>query len=171
MRAKSSANAMRLKECSLQKPKPLLACNSVSLFFLHPPPLFNAQFSSPYTDYTSLHRHRFIYTYTHARLSPHLLQYYRHTAPKQITMVKRSNNRSLLAPLLLSLSAATSTLAQYSSSNTACTSHYVVQDGDTCDIIGQKTMTSTAQIMSLNLPYAGPSCYELETGVVSLSSL
>lgn len=57
-------------------------------------------------------------------------------------------------------------LAQYPSSNTSCTRHYTVEDGDTCDIIGQKTFTSTYQIMALNLPQAGPDCYSLETGVV-----
>ena len=62
---------------------------------------------------------------------------------------------------------AVSASAQFPSNNTACTRHYVVQDGDTCDKIGQKTLTSTYQIMSLNLPDAGPDCYTLEIGVVS----
>ncbi|PWN90172.1 hypothetical protein FA10DRAFT_223364, partial [Acaromyces ingoldii] len=45
-----------------------------------------------------------------------------------------------------------------------CTRHYTVVDGDTCDKIGQKTMTSTYQIMSFNLPKAGSDCYTLEIG-------
>ncbi|CAO1617824.1 unnamed protein product [Sympodiomycopsis kandeliae] len=53
---------------------------------------------------------------------------------------------------------------EYSSNATACTRHYTVQDSDTCDIIGQKTLTSTYQILAYNLPKAGRSCYTLQTG-------
>lgn len=59
---------------------------------------------------------------------------------------------------------------EYSSNATACTRYYTVQDGDTCDIIGQKTLTSTYQILAYNLPQAGSSCYTLETGAVSMPS-
>ncbi|PWN37365.1 uncharacterized protein FA14DRAFT_115796, partial [Meira miltonrushii] len=45
-----------------------------------------------------------------------------------------------------------------------CTRHYTVQQGDTCDKIGQKTLTSTYQIMALNLPQSGPDCYTLQPG-------
>lgn len=54
--------------------------------------------------------------------------------------------------------------AQYPSSDTACTRQYTVQRGDTCDKIGQKTLTSTYQIMALNLPQSGPDCYNLQIG-------
>ena len=74
---------------------------------------------------------------------------------------------STLALLALTILAAASTLAQISSSNTACTRHYVVEDGDTCDKIGQKTLTSTYQVMALNLPEAGTNCYTLQIGAVS----
>lgn len=84
-------------------------------------------------------------------------------------MLLRSTS-NILPVLTLALYAVASTLAQISTSNTACTQHYVVQDGDTCDKIGQKTFTSTYQIMALNLPLAGPNCYGLEVGVVSLES-
>lgn len=67
------------------------------------------------------------------------------------------------------LSAPASVSAQYPSNDTACTRHYKVQSDDTCDIIGQKTFTSTYQIMALNLPEAGPNCYTLEVGHVSAS--
>ncbi|UZJ51262.1 hypothetical protein CBS101457_000582 [Exobasidium rhododendri] len=69
-----------------------------------------------------------------------------------------------LALLCLAVLAVTSTLAQFSSATTACTRNYVVEDGDTCDKIGQKTFTSTYQVMALNLPKAGLSCYTLEIG-------
>jgi N-acetylglutamate synthase/N-acetylornithine aminotransferase len=72
---------------------------------------------------------------------------------------------ALLASILLAVT--TSSLAQTFSSNTACTQNYVVVDGDTCDKIGQKTFTSTYQVMALNLPKAGTSCYTLEIGAVS----
>lgn len=60
------------------------------------------------------------------------------------------------------LSAAVS--AAFHSNSTACTRSYTVVDGDTCDRIGQKTLTSTYQILAFNLPSAGPNCYTLEIG-------
>lgn len=78
-------------------------------------------------------------------------------------------------PRLPLLTALTSLLAlpllasahEYSTNTTACTRHYTVQDGDTCDIIGQKTFTSTYQVLAYNLPKAGKDCYTLENGAVS----
>ncbi|KAF6767592.1 LysM domain protein [Kalmanozyma brasiliensis GHG001] len=54
--------------------------------------------------------------------------------------------------------------AAFHSNNTACTRHYTVQSGDTCDKIGQKTLTSTYQILAFNLLDAGADCYTLEIG-------
>ncbi|SPO27480.1 uncharacterized protein UTRI_10597 [Ustilago trichophora] len=54
--------------------------------------------------------------------------------------------------------------AAFHSNNTACTRHYTVQPGDTCDKIGQKTLTSTYQILAFNLLDAGADCYTLEIG-------
>ncbi|PWN21315.1 hypothetical protein BCV69DRAFT_238487, partial [Microstroma glucosiphilum] len=45
-----------------------------------------------------------------------------------------------------------------------CARTYTVKADDTCDIIGQKTLTSTYQILAFNLPSAGTGCYSLETG-------
>ncbi|TKY86120.1 hypothetical protein EX895_004945 [Sporisorium graminicola] len=56
------------------------------------------------------------------------------------------------------------TRAAFHSNNTACTRHYTVQAGDTCDKIGQKTLTSTYQILAFNLLDAGADCYTLEIG-------
>ncbi|CAO1617986.1 unnamed protein product [Parajaminaea phylloscopi] len=53
---------------------------------------------------------------------------------------------------------------EYSSNNSACTRNYKVVAGDTCDIIGQKTWTSTYQILAFNLPKAGDTCETLEIG-------
>lgn len=72
--------------------------------------------------------------------------------------------RSTFAITLIAGMAIVPTRAQYPSLNTACTRHYTVQQGDTCDIIGQKTLTSTYQIMANNLPQAGPDCYTLQPG-------
>ncbi|KAN0066203.1 hypothetical protein ACQY0O_000297 [Thecaphora frezii] len=68
--------------------------------------------------------------------------------------------RSALAAGLLPLGA----MAAFHSNNTACTRTYTVQQGDTCDSIGQKTLTSTYQILAFNLLEAGSSCYTLEIG-------
>ncbi|SJX62462.1 uncharacterized protein SRS1_13312 [Sporisorium reilianum f. sp. reilianum] len=54
--------------------------------------------------------------------------------------------------------------AAFHSNDTACTRHYTVQSGDTCDKIGQKTLTSTYQILAFNLLDAGADCYTLEIG-------
>ncbi|SPO27136.1 uncharacterized protein UTRI_10597_B [Ustilago trichophora] len=54
--------------------------------------------------------------------------------------------------------------AAFHSNDTACTRHYTVQPGDTCDKIGQKTLTSTYQILAFNLLDAGADCYTLEIG-------
>ncbi|CDR98955.1 uncharacterized protein SPSC_06259 [Sporisorium scitamineum] len=56
------------------------------------------------------------------------------------------------------------TRAAFHSNDTACTRHYTVQAGDTCDKIGQKTLTSTYQILAFNLLDAGANCYTLEIG-------
>jgi hypothetical protein len=58
--------------------------------------------------------------------------------------------------------------AEFSSMDTACARTYTVKADDTCDIIGQKTLTSTYQILAFNLPSAGTGCYSLETGAVSV---
>lgn len=58
--------------------------------------------------------------------------------------------------------------AEFSSTDTACARTYTVKADDTCDIIGQKTLTSTYQILAFNLPSAGTGCYSLETGAVSV---
>ncbi|EPQ32415.1 uncharacterized protein PFL1_00611 [Pseudozyma flocculosa PF-1] len=68
--------------------------------------------------------------------------------------------RTALAASLVPLGA----LAAFHSNDTACTRHYTVQAGDTCDTIGQKTLTSTYQILALNLLEAGSDCYTLEVG-------
>ena len=65
----------------------------------------------------------------------------------------------LLAPLLPWIAR-----AAFHSNDTACTRHYTVQPGDTCDKIGQKTLTSTYQILAFNLLDAGADCYTLEIG-------
>ena len=67
---------------------------------------------------------------------------------------------ALLSAALLPLTAR----AVFHSNDTACTHHYTVQDGDTCDKIGQKTLTSTYQILAFNLLDAGADCYTLEIG-------
>ncbi|KAJ1576923.1 hypothetical protein NDA12_004465 [Ustilago hordei] len=54
--------------------------------------------------------------------------------------------------------------AAFHSNDTACTRHYTVQADDTCDKIGQKTLTSTYQILAFNLLNAGADCYTLEIG-------
>ncbi|ETS59620.1 hypothetical protein PaG_06544 [Moesziomyces aphidis] len=54
--------------------------------------------------------------------------------------------------------------AAFHSNDTACTRHYTVEAGDTCDRIGQKTLTSTYQILAFNLLNAGADCYTLEIG-------
>lgn len=56
------------------------------------------------------------------------------------------------------------TRAAFHSNDTACTRHYTVESGDTCDKIGQKTLTSTYQILAFNLLSAGADCYTLEIG-------
>lgn len=55
----------------------------------------------------------------------------------------------------------------YSNNQTACTRSYKVIEGDTCDEIGQKTQTSTYQIMSFNLMSSGAECFDLPIGAVS----
>ncbi len=67
---------------------------------------------------------------------------------------------ALLSAAMLPLAAR----AAFHSNDTACTRHYTVQDGDTCDKIGQKTLTSTYQILAFNLLNAGSACYTLEIG-------
>lgn len=67
---------------------------------------------------------------------------------------------TLLSAALLPLAAS----AAFHSNDTACTRHYTVQAGDTCDRIGQKTLTSTYQILAFNLLNAGADCYTLEIG-------
>lgn len=57
--------------------------------------------------------------------------------------------------------------AQFSSNDAACTRTYTVIAGDTCDRIGQKTWTSTYQIIASNLGMSGELCYGLEIGSVS----
>ncbi len=57
--------------------------------------------------------------------------------------------------------------AQSAAATTACTGTYTIAAGDTCDIIGQKNLVSTYQVMALNLPQAGPDCYSLVPGNVS----
>lgn len=68
--------------------------------------------------------------------------------------------RALLTMALLPLL----TRAAFHSNDTACTRHYTVVSGDTCDRIGQKTLTSTYQILAFNLLDAGADCYTLEIG-------
>lgn len=75
-----------------------------------------------------------------------------------------------IAPIILASALAIATLgtgnvsAQYASRDTACTRQYTVVKGDTCDKIGQQTLTSTYQIMALNLPESGPDCHTLQIG-------
>lgn len=59
--------------------------------------------------------------------------------------------------------------AEFNTMDTACARTYTVQADDTCDIIGQKTFTSTYQVLAFNLPSAGTGCYSLETGAVSVA--
>ncbi|PWZ01356.1 hypothetical protein BCV70DRAFT_149336, partial [Testicularia cyperi] len=55
-------------------------------------------------------------------------------------------------------------LSAFHSNSTACTRTYQVVEGDTCDKIGQKTLTSTYQILAFNLLESGADCYTLEIG-------
>ncbi|KDN45261.1 carbohydrate-binding module family 50 protein [Tilletiaria anomala UBC 951] len=66
----------------------------------------------------------------------------------------------MLANSTLAVAAAQSTPI----SNVACSRHYTIVEGDTCDKIGAKTLTSTYQVMALNLPEAGPDCFTLTPG-------
>lgn len=77
---------------------------------------------------------------------------------------KRDALRSAFTLTLMAGMAFVPSRAQFPSLDTACTRHYTVQEGDTCDKIGQETLTSTYQIMALNLPQSGPDCYNLQPG-------
>lgn len=77
---------------------------------------------------------------------------------------KRDALRSVFALTFIAGMAIVPSRAQFPSLDTACTRHYTVQQGDTCDKIGQQTLTSTYQIMALNLPQSGPDCYNLQPG-------
>lgn len=78
---------------------------------------------------------------------------------------------SFLALFVLLMTTNLVSAHEYSSIDTACTRTYTVQADDTCDIIGQKTLTSTYQILAFNLPQAGASCYSLENGAVSSGAM
>lgn len=77
---------------------------------------------------------------------------------------------SVFSAFLTLLAASFVSAHEYSSNATACTRYYTVQESDTCDIIGQKTLTSTYQVLAYNLPQAGATCYNLQTGAVSASA-
>lgn len=94
-----------------------------------------------------------------------------HTTAMAPSTFRQRLRRAILPIALLSATCAPSiALGAYSSNSTglACTREYTVIAGDTCDRIGQKTLTSTYQIIANNLDASGGlDCYQLPIDSVS----